>query len=144
MSDSTALAVLLGSMGILAVLAVGWYVIQAIAYWRIFTKAGEAGWKSLIPFYSGYIQYKICWNTTMFWIGLAGLIIGTFVYDMDSSISILGSIILLASNIINWVSLHKLSLAFGHGIGYTLGLIFLNPIFILSLGFSGDQYQGPQ
>ena len=137
MSDSTALAVLLGSMGILAVLAVGWYVIQAIAYWRIFTKAGEAGWKSLIPFYSGYIQYKICWNTTMFWIGLAGLIIGTFVYDMDSSISILGSIILLASNIINWVSLHKLSLAFGHGIGYTLGLIFLNPIFILILGFSG-------
>ena len=29
------------------------YVLIVIGWWKIFTKAGEAGWKSLIPFYNG-------------------------------------------------------------------------------------------
>ena len=144
MSDAAAVGILVGSMGLIAILVIGWYVIQAIAYWRIFTKAGEAGWKSLIPFYNQYIQYKLVWNTTMFWVSFLGTIVGMFLYNMDSSLSIIGGIIALAACVISWISLHKLSLAFGHGIGYTLGLIFLNPIFILILGFSSDTYQGPQ
>lgn len=28
------------------------YVLIVIGWWKIFTKAGEAGWKSLIPFYN--------------------------------------------------------------------------------------------
>lgn len=144
MSDTTAVGILLGSMGLISVLAIGWYVIQAIAYWKIFTKAGEAGWKSLIPFYSSYIQYKLTWNTTIFWIAFVGTIIGMFLFNMDNMLSLLGGIIAFAAYIISIISWHKLSRAFGHGIGYTLGLLFLNPIFILILGFSGDQYQGPQ
>lgn len=38
--------------------------------------------------------------------------------------------------------MHKLSKAFGHGIGFTLGLIFLSPIFMLILGFGNSQYIG--
>ncbi len=29
------------------------YVLIVIGWGKIFTKAGEAGWKSLIPFYNG-------------------------------------------------------------------------------------------
>lgn len=142
--NSTATAILVGSMGLIIVCILGWYVIQAIAYWRIFTKAGEAGWKSLIPVYNSYIQYKISWDTRMFWISIIGTAIGMYLYNMDNSFSTVGGVVALAASALNWIDLYKLSLSFGHGIGYTLGLIFLNPIFILILGFSNDQYQGPQ
>lgn len=34
-------------------------VIAIIAYWKIFVKAGEAGWKSIIPIYNLYVLLKI-------------------------------------------------------------------------------------
>ena len=34
-------------------------IVAIIAYWKIFTKAGEAGWKSIIPFYNVYTLLKI-------------------------------------------------------------------------------------
>ena len=33
---------------------------------------------------------------------------------------------------------------FGKGAGFAIGLIFLNPIFLLILAFGSAQYQGPQ
>ena len=36
----------------------------------------------------------------------------------------------------------KLSKSFGHGAGFTVGLVFLNPIFKLILGFGSSQYVG--
>ncbi|MCD8169035.1 MAG: DUF5684 domain-containing protein, partial [Clostridiales bacterium] len=44
-------------------------------------KAGEAGWKSLIPFYNSYILYKLTWNTMMFWIAFVGTIVGIFLFN---------------------------------------------------------------
>lgn len=34
-------------------------IVYLIALWRIFAKAGEAGWKALIPIYNYYIILKI-------------------------------------------------------------------------------------
>lgn len=48
---------LLGGMYLM--IAFAWWLLQIIANWRIFTKAGEAGWKSIIPIYGDYISYKI-------------------------------------------------------------------------------------
>lgn len=141
---NSALVVLVGLAGFIIVLALICYIIQAIAYWQIFTRAGEAGWKGLIPVYSLYVQYKITWKPAMFAAMAACVLIGSFMNNMDGIISLLGSIVLLAGSVISWIACHKLSLAFGHGIGFTLGLILLNPIFLLILAFSGDQYQGPQ
>ena len=31
------------------------WVLLIIAYWKMFTKAGEPGWKSIIPIYNRYI-----------------------------------------------------------------------------------------
>ena len=38
----------------------------------------------------------------------------------------------------------NLSLAYGHGVGFAIGLFFLSPIFMLILGLGSSQYQGPQ
>ena len=42
------------------------------------------------------------------------------------------------------VALYKLACAYGHGIGFTIGLFFLNPLFMLILGFGDSEYMGPQ
>lgn len=34
-------------------------IVAIVAHWKIFTKAGEAGWKSIIPIYNVYIILKI-------------------------------------------------------------------------------------
>lgn len=69
-------ALILASIGTIVILAVGWYVLLAIAYWKIFEKAGEPGWKALIPFYNTYSQYKFTWNPNMFWIVLVCSLLG--------------------------------------------------------------------
>lgn len=47
----------LAAAGIVSTLvALAIYVLQIIGWWKIFTKAGEAGWKSLIPLYNLYIS----------------------------------------------------------------------------------------
>ena len=36
-----------------------WWLVKTIALWKAFKKAGEAGWKAIIPIYHTYIEYKI-------------------------------------------------------------------------------------
>ena len=43
------------------------WALLVIARWKMFQKAGEAGWKSIVPVYSTYISFKICWGTAPFW-----------------------------------------------------------------------------
>jgi len=36
----------------------------------------------------------------------------------------------------------RVSRSFGHGIPFALGLMLLNPLFVLYLGFGPDRYRG--
>ena len=141
MVESAAILALLGTYSVVMLI---WYVIIVIANWKIFTKAGEAGWKSIIPVYNIYILYKICWKTNMFWIMLACSILGTVFSALGGFWSVLGSIVMIASAVISIMQNIKLSKAFGHGGGYAVGLILLQPIFILILGFGKSTYVGAQ
>lgn len=61
----------------------------------------------------------------------------TLVYELRSVLSVYAGIVALLQT-------HKLSRSFGHKFGFTLGLIFLNPIFLLILAFGkNSQYVGP-
>lgn len=98
-------------------------VVLLIALWKIYEKGGEKGWKALIPFYNVYIEFKLFWgNGWMF----------------------LLTLIPIVNVVVQIMLLHKMSKAFGHGIGFTLGLMFLPYIFLVILGFNGDEYLGPQ
>lgn len=98
-------------------------ILILFATWKMYEKAGEAGWKCLIPIYNTYILYKIINGNG--W---------TFLITLIPFIGWIYSIIVL----------NRLSKAFGHGIGFTLGLIFFSPIFYLILGLGTDEYYGPQ
>ena len=48
-----------GALVAVIVCALVFYALMVIASWKIFEKAGEAGWKSIIPIYNVYILFKI-------------------------------------------------------------------------------------
>ena len=123
--------VTLGAMlGTYSAIVIVFYVLLVIAQWKIFTKAGEAGWKSLIPIYNMVVLYKI--------IGLSPWLLLIYLAGI---IPVVGYIATLVLSIISMV---KLGQAFGKGAGFIVGLVFLTPIFQMILGFGSAEYVGPQ
>ena len=132
-----------GSIGIILGIAIVIYILLIIAWWKIFKKAGQAGWKSIIPIYNVYILCKI--TKINFWICILLIpvvigILNTLVFKDNQSISsLISSVYTLIIEI--FIS-YRLAKAFDKGIGYTLGLIFLPNIFTLILGFGSAKYVG--
>ena len=120
-------------------------ILTLVAYWRIYTKAGEEGWKAIIPIYGTYVLYRFTWDIKMFWI-MFGCFFCGFLFALTgiSLFVFLGLIAVLVGVVIDLFQSHALSCSFGHGIGFTLGLLFLTPIFLLILAFGSSEYQGPQ
>ena len=98
-------------------------VLTLVAMWKIFVKAGKPGWACLIPFYNMYCMYDIAW-------GNGWLFLLTFIPCVGFVFAI--------------IMLFKLAKAFGQGTGFGFGLLFLNTIFVLILGFGTAEYIGPQ
>jgi len=98
------------------------YAIAVIPYWVIFTKAGVPGWPALIPIYSTFVLLKVVgrpgWWLLLFLIPVAGFVILIII-------------------------MNDLSKSFGHGVGFTLGLVFLSLIFFYVLAFGSSTYRGP-
>lgn len=98
-------------------------IIAIVAMWKIFTKAGEAGWKSIVPFLNLYTLVKIADGKgikfLLFCIPIVNVIFGFMLYI-------------------------RLAKAFGKSTGFGIGLIFLNFIFMLILAFGDAQYVGPR
>ena len=140
------------------IISLAFIALAIIAYWRIFVKAGEAGWKAIIPFYNAYTAMKLFWKTSIFWICI-GLAIGSYIggfmagYGIsalaiyggggNAAVMVIGFILAFGCGITAFVLeimfLNRVSKAFGHGAGFTVGLIFLNFIFILILAFSKSE-----
>lgn len=110
------------SVGAFFLWFVVFYAIAVIPYWVIFTKAGMPGWPALIPIYSTFVLLKVVgrpgWWLLLFLVPFLNLVI---------------YIILM----------NDLSKSFGHGVGFTLGLVFLSLIFFYVLAFGGSIYRGP-
>lgn len=89
-------------------------------------------WKALIPFYSTYAMCDAIDEVMLFGIqiglGFVGGILGYF------DLSTLAYFCSLAAAITSIVIWYKVCKWFGHGIGFTLGIIFLSPIFLMILG----------
>lgn len=130
-------------LAVVAILMLIWYILRIVGYWKVFTKAGEAGWKSIIPIYNVFVQYKFTWNTKFFWLLIVLEVIGNLIGGNGEGILyVISIILLLAGAIIYIMQLNNLSKAFGHGVGFTIGLIFLEPIFTMILGFGSSEYKG--
>mgnify|MGYP007038268346 CR=1 FL=1 len=149
-SEAVAVGGILGGMfATIGIIALVFYVLLIVAWWKIFEKAGEPGWKSLIPVYNVYIMYKISgmknWFWGMFAISLVLSIVSNLVQPGQSApgyVAVITLICAIAIICISIAQVYKMAKAFGKGIGYTLGLIFLPNIFTLILGFGSAEYEG--
>ncbi len=153
-SNAAAYAMLIAGLSVvvLAIAFIVWYVAQMVANWKLFKKAGEKGWKSIIPVYNIFTSYKIAWKPVWFWIYLVvnfaylsfDSLAGAVSNSQTAATVLLAIAALLAiASFVIWVMYNnKLAKAFGHGAGFTIGLIFLNPLFILILGFGRSEYVG--
>ena len=99
-----------------------WLVVLVVviaACWKVFTKAGQPGWASIIPFYNMYVLLTIVgkpgWWLILFFIPIVNLVI---------------SIIVMI----------ELAKCFGKGGGFAAGLILLPFIFYPILAFGSATY----
>lgn len=118
MDDQISMAALLPIIIIGMALA----IVVIIGMWKVYEKAGQEGWKCIIPIYNLYILLKI--------VGKPGW-----------------WLILLIIPFVNYIFLiwtyNMLSKSFGKDEGFTVGLVLLGVVFIPILGFGKAMYQGP-
>lgn len=98
-------------------------ILVIAGFWKVFTKAGEPGWASIVPIYNAIVLLKIA-GKPGWWIFLL------FIPLVNIVILIMVSIDLAAN--------------FGKGVGFGLGLAFLGAIFYPILGFGDARYMPRQ
>jgi hypothetical protein len=139
---------------VIAIMAIGflvWLFIK-ICQWIIFQKAGQAGWKSLIPIYDTFVLLRIIqrpqwWGYVIIGVSIVQVILSAMLDggNNDSTVlQIISSLATLVAFIYSVRITNGLSRSFGHGIGFTIGLLFLPYIFYPILAFGSSTYRSTQ
>jgi len=97
--------------------------VMIASFWMIFSKAGQAGWKCLIPIYSAVVFQRII-GRPGWWVLLL----------MIPFINIVPAIL----------ECFDLARVFGKGVGFGFGILLLGPLFVAILAFGGARYVGPE
>jgi len=96
-------------------------LIVIVSVWIIFKKAGKPGWAAIVPIYNIVVMLKIAGKPT-WWLILC------FIPFINIIISV--------------IVIYNIALAFGKGVGFTVGMIFLPFIFYPILAFGNAAYRG--
>jgi hypothetical protein len=129
-NEAAALGLIMALIAGFGMLILAGYAVVLIGMWKVFTKAGQPGWAVLIPFYNIIVLLRVA-GLPWYWVFAVFLPI----------IPILG---VLAYMVLAVMCLHRISTRFGQGVGFTIGLTLLSPIFFLILGFGSSKYLGEQ
>ncbi len=155
----------MAASGLAAIFVIVWIVIIAaslvsiVGLWKMFEKAGYAGWKSLIPILNVYIMYEISGNKKLFpvlivsnIVYMVSMIWRSVIYASDPSASspfltalaVLGVISAVVMFIVVLKMLAGLAVAFGQGMLWFFLLLFFAPIAFVIMGFSSSvNFNGP-
>jgi hypothetical protein len=106
---------------VLIAATIAFTLLMLASGWKIFTKAGKAGWASIVPVYNAVLLLEIV-GKPAWWI-LLWLIPGVNI-------------------VVIIIVYHRLALSFGKDILFTIGMIFLSFIFFPILAFGKAQYLG--
>ena len=98
------------------------YLLYCFPLALVFKKAGEAPWTAFIPILNIYVLCKTAgrpgWWVVLYFIPIVGFIVSIVVY-------------------------FDLAQAFGHGAGFTVGLVLLPWVFLFLLAMGKDRYRRP-
>lgn len=117
---------------VIALIALAFSIVYIVALWKLFAKAGEKGWKALIPVYNTYIMVKIAQlNWWYFLIAISGFILSLL------NIGGLSKVTTIASLAVNFFIFYNLAKKFKEEpVGYAVAAIFVEPIVTMIFGFS--------
>ena len=116
----------------LIILYIAIYIVFALGVYGTYKKAGPNGdpaWAAFVPIYNFIIMLKVA-GRPLWW--------GWFL--LLPLVPFLGSLALL---VISIIVLNDVSKSFGHGGGFTVGLVLLSVIFWYILWLGKSQYRGP-
>ena len=115
-----------GAMRKISTVAIIITVILVVANWKIYSKAGEAGWACLIPIYANVVQFKI--------VGLNPWLLLLYLVPIVNLVAAVVFVIVVP---------FRLAKSFGKDLGWGFGLWLLPFIFNLMLAFGSSEYVGP-
>lgn len=119
-----ATAVFGGVMIVFTIVIAIFVVAMIVSLWKIYKKAGQPGWASIVPFYNYYILMKIVGRPT-WW--LAPILLIPYV-----------NIVFIA------ITYYDLGRSFGKSKEFNIFGLIIFPVYgFLKLGFGSDQYVGP-
>ena len=108
-------------MGTIIFIYLAFIVLMIASMWTIFSKAGKPGWAALVPIYNLIVLLDIVgkpwWWLLLMFIPIVNFVVVIMIY-------------------------HNLSLSFGKGAGFTVGLILLGIVFLPLLAFGDAEYVG--
>jgi hypothetical protein len=108
--------------GLLFIVFVILYVVICLPLMGVFAKGSQPGWAAFVPIYNTLILLKLVgrqwWWLLLFLIPFIGWIFAIIV-------------------------MYDLSRSFGHGGGFTVGLVLLGWIFLMILWLGSSEYRGP-
>lgn len=147
---------------VMLVVSLAMAVLQIIAQWKLFEKAGEHGWASLIPLYNYFVMTRIATGSNFLgWIYMAicGVYIAlTFVaniilgFSSGDEVGIAYIMIMLAlfglmipvCVIAGYVS-YMFGKSYGKPTAWNVCMIFFAPILMIIMGFDKNAfYVGPK
>lgn len=155
------LGAILAPSAVSVVVGLALLVLVIIGAWKMFEKAGEAGWKSLVPVYNSYLLYRMAWSGRAFLyevvcaiVMLSGVIgtihasiavaFGTGSGVMVAVWGIVTTTASVASFVLTVIRAVKLAHAFGRETVWAVGLVLIPSVFYVLLGFMSDvSYVGP-
>lgn len=97
------------------------FAVSVASMWKIYVKAGRQGWECIVPFYSYYVLYDICFGNG--WM---------FLLQFIPCVNV----------IVLFILYYKLCQSFGKGVGFYIGMLFLPIVFLPILAFDDSQYLG--
>jgi hypothetical protein len=122
-------AQLQGMLVTIAIAYVALFIFSVIVGWKIFEKAGQPGWASIIPIYNNYVLMVEVLKMPIIWFILL------FVPCVNFVVLIILAVLIPL----------KMAEKFGKEVGFAIGLIFLGIIFYPILAFGDAEYQdGPK
>jgi hypothetical protein len=126
-------------------------ITTLIAWFKLFEKAGERGWKAIVPFYSFFVYCRIATGNCK----LAGIyLILCFVYCVLTAIASISESLLLmlpllaiyAAFIVIYSYInYQFGKAYGRGTAWCILMIFLANILTIVMAFDSNcKYVGPK
>ncbi len=110
----------------------------ALMWWRVFEKAGQPGWGSIVPIYNTYLLVMVAKRPVSFFIALIAM---SFVGNFFDEVPMIALILALGQFVLYVIIASDISRLFGKGTGFTVGLVLLPFIFYPILGFGGAEYE---